>query len=469
MKSLNVYLHNTTGLSLSDPIKKKLKEKILTKNNQRDVIVVPEAKCTNSVWIGATSGDSKYYFSGYDAHMIENGMRGILILIRKGKGIKVIQTIELSPDSLRLDLEIGTNKLTIVGVYGTSSHDDPDFFIQLRGHLADIENDEIAVVGDLNTTLCPIKDRQNYQSDRHWRSRAVIHEWLETGDYVDAYRALNPEGISMTWKQRGFPPTARLDYILLSNKLARRLKYCKTVHCPREISDHCGVEAELTLERTPPGPGTFRAMPNIEKDQIYTRSVKYLIREELINIATMSPEEKEAEHSKNNKLFEVRNNPDITKEESKIESDKVISTMTPVDEILQRGLTMGKAAALDYILMKLKNATKIYQRNVKALEKHTLDDLEKQIDDAMEDEDISEAEIEDLKGQHWKVLQEVCEREAAKLKTFQVLHDEKPSKGMIELEKKLTGYTNVSMLYGPVEEHISPSKGGSLDRAENPK
>ena len=209
MKSLNVYLHNTTGLSLSDPIKKKLKEKILTKNNQRDVIVVPEAKCTNSVWIGATSGDSKYYFSGYDAHMIENGMRGILILIRKGKGIKVIQTIELSPDSLRLDLEIGTNKLTIVGVYGTSSHDDPDFFIQLRGHLADIENDEIAVVGDLNTTLCPIKDRQNYQSDRHWRSRAVIHEWLETGDYVDAYRALNPEGISMTWKQRGFPPTAR--------------------------------------------------------------------------------------------------------------------------------------------------------------------------------------------------------------------------------------------------------------------
>ena len=40
---------------------------------------------------------------------------------------------------------------------------------------------------------------------------------------------------------------------------------------------------------------------------------------------------------------------------------------------------------------------------------------------------------------------------------------------MIALEKKLSGYTNVSMLYGPVEAHTSPSKGGSLDNAANPR
>ena len=40
---------------------------------------------------------------------------------------------------------------------------------------------------------------------------------------------------------------------------------------------------------------------------------------------------------------------------------------------------------------------------------------------------------------------------------------------MLALEKKLTGYTNVTMLYGPVEEHTSPSAGGSLDRATNPR
>ena len=109
--------------------------KILTHNKNRDVIIVPESKCTDSAWIGATSGISKYYTADYTSYLTVNGMRGILILIKKGKGIKVKNVVELSPDILRVDLEIGPNKLTVVGVYGTSSHDDPDFFINLRGHL----------------------------------------------------------------------------------------------------------------------------------------------------------------------------------------------------------------------------------------------------------------------------------------------------------------------------------------------
>jgi exonuclease III len=279
--------------------------KILTHNKNRDVIIVPESKCTDSAWIGATSGISKYYTADYTSYLTENGMRGILILIKKGKGIKVKNVIELSPDILRVDLEIGPNKLTVVGVYGTSSHDDPDFFINLRGHLTNIDNEEVAVLGDFNTTLCPEKDRKNYVTDCHWKSRTVIKEWLETGDYTDAYRALNPEGISMTWKKKNNPQTARLDYILLSNKLAGKLKYCKTVTCPRNISDHHGVEAEITLDKTPPGPGTFRAMPNIERNDIYRRSVKYLIREELIKLANIGAMEKDAEHAKNNNIFEI--------------------------------------------------------------------------------------------------------------------------------------------------------------------
>ena len=91
------------------------------------------------------------------------------------------------------------------------------------------------------------------------------------------------------------------------------------------------------------------------------------------------------------------------------------------------------------------------------------------IDEAKDDTDRTDQEIEHLEEQHWNILKEVCDREAATLKTFQILQDEKPSKGMLALEKKLTGYTNVSMLYGPVEEHSSPATGGSLDRAANPR
>ena len=210
-------------------------------------------------------------------------------------------------------------------------------------------------------------------------------------------------------------------------------------------------------------------MPNIEKDSTYARSVKYLIREELINLSKLSEAEKLAEHDKNNAVFEIRKDESLSSENKKTEVKKVINSMISADKILQKGLTLGKAEALEFILMKLGCATKKYQREIKALEQDSLEELEKLIDEANEDEDISDHDIEELKSQHWKILQQVCEREAAKLKTFQVLQDEKPSKGMIALEKKLSGYTNISMLYGPVEEHVSPTKVGSTDKAENPK
>ena len=56
-----------------------------------------------------------------------------------------------------------------------------------------------------------------------------------------------------------------------------------------------------------------------------------------------------------------------------------------------------------------------------------------------------------LEQEYGVILGEVCEREAAKLKTFKILHDEKPSKGMIQLEKKLSGYTNITMIYDKVK------------------
>ena len=121
------------------------------------------------------------------------------------------------------------------------------------------------MLGDFNTTLCPAKDRDNYVTDNHWKSRTVIKEWLENGDFVDAYRSLNPEGTSKTWKKKNLPQTARLDYILLSNRLAGKLRYCKTVSCPSKISDHDGVEAEITLDKSPSGPGTFRAMTTADQ------------------------------------------------------------------------------------------------------------------------------------------------------------------------------------------------------------
>ena len=58
----------------------------------------------------------------------------------------------------------------------------------------------------------------------------------------------------------------------------------------------------------------------------------------------------------------------------------------------------------------------------------------------MKEEDPDNTEgIDILELEYGAILGEFCQREAAKLKTFKILHDEKPSKGMIAIEKKLSG------------------------------
>jgi cellobiose-specific phosphotransferase system component IIA len=105
--------------------------------------------------------------------------------------------------------------------------------------------------------------------------------------------------------------------------------------------------------------------------------------------------------------------------------------------LIDPGLNISTSSALDFIVLKAGNATKRYQRDLKNLEKDALQEIETKLEKAHDNE--SAEVIEGLKEEHKTILDQVCEREAVKLKTFKILHDEKPSKGMIALEKKLTG------------------------------
>ena len=55
------------------------------------------------------------------------------------------------------------------------------------------------------------------------------------------------------------------------------------------------------------------------------------------------------------------------------------------------------------------------------------------------------------------------------MSTFRLLHDERPSKAMIELEKSMTGYSTIAKLNKPNPAYISPEQGGSTDNDINPR
>ena len=55
------------------------------------------------------------------------------------------------------------------------------------------------------------------------------------------------------------------------------------------------------------------------------------------------------------------------------------------------------------------------------------------------------------------------------MQTFRLLNDEKPSKAMIDLEKKITGYCSIAKMNKPNPAYISPELGGLNDDKLNPK
>ena len=57
---------------------------------------------------------------------------------------------------------------------------------------------------------------------------------------------------------------------------------------------------------------------------------------------------------------------------------------------------------------------------------------------------------------------DICDTERGKMKTFRMLNDERPTKHMIALEKKLGGYSSVSRINTPNTDYVRPEDGGIM-------
>ena len=66
-------------------------------------------------------------------------------------------------------------------------------------------------------------------------------------------------------------------------------------------------------------------------------------------------------------------------------------------------------------------------------------------------------------------LEEIFTVEKAKMKTFRILYDEKPTRQMLSLEKKLCGYSNIGKINKQNPNFIPPEQGGEEDPVANPE
>ena len=89
----------------------------------------------------------------------------------------------------------------------------------------------------------------------------------------------------------------------------------------------------------------------------------------------------------------------------------------------------------DYVFKKVANATKIFQREYKKQKTDVLEKIRKDITIAESIGDLKQ--LSHLDGVFNEIMQTICQEEAEKMQTFSLLHYKKPSKAMIDLEKKI--------------------------------
>ena len=254
---------------------------------------------------------------------------------------------------------------------------------------------------------------------------------------LDALRILNPEQREFTWRNKNLKQQARLDYILVSENLLFALKKCIIIHHPWTISDHSTVLASFQMEEIMKGPGSFRAMPGIQYIPAYDAQVRNEINTILLDLSDLPEDVKAEEKLKNNQILQLsaKGNPFELSLEQQEELALLLSNQRTKEELLHHKLEIDKDNTLDYLIKVLANKTKLFQKNFKIEQNDALREREKDLKWARDH--CTPSVILEKENAYNDTLEQICDREALAMNTFRLLHDEKPSRAMINLEKNL--------------------------------
>jgi exonuclease III len=220
-----------------------------------------------------------------------NNSRGVMIMIPKRIQPEILKTyIDDGGRLVIIDLKIQDGNIyTIACAYApTKNHkaDQSAFLDKLNTKLNDFELDNLIICGDFNTYLDLEKDKINSKSDLDEQNepRKELVELLDNYNLVDAWRALNPNKKTCTWR-RGYR-LSRLDYIFCSQNLINKHTVSNITHTLH--SDHSMTSLGLHQKQcTQKGRGFWKFNNTLLHDKTYIDMIKKTISKNTENYKAM--------------------------------------------------------------------------------------------------------------------------------------------------------------------------------------
>ena len=138
----------------------------------------------------------------------------------------------------------------------------------------------------------------------------------------------------------------------------------------------------------------------------------------------MERKDKFRETRLNNEIFQltIKMNQNIATIEEQEKLAIKISIQKTKREIFMGDTSIPKQKCLDYIIHKVGRATKAYQKESKIQKDTRLVDLTEELGNARDHEDPNDDEIRDIEEQIDNLLEDICNIEKAKMKTYRMLY-----------------------------------------------
>lgn len=132
---------------------------------------------------------------GYSIFMsgLTNNKRGVMALLNNNFQHEVGKIIkDPNGNFLIMEITMKGKKVTLVNIYGPNE-DRPQFYSNIKQRIDELENKMAIICGDWNLIIDPELDCENYKHVNNPRARAVVKDFLDDMEFIDAYRLINEE------------------------------------------------------------------------------------------------------------------------------------------------------------------------------------------------------------------------------------------------------------------------------------
>ena len=238
-----------------------------------DIICIQECHTTSQEedLIQAQWGGKIIYNHG------SNNSRGVMLLRKPNKAIQM-EEVYSDQDGRILIAKVKYEglKFNIANIYGPNT-DSPEFYTDMANKISE-NGEETIIIGDFNVVLDPQLDSLNNRQNAP-KSAKILELFLEDTDYLDIWRAKNPDSKIYSWMRKKTNLTerqgSRIDYALVSQGLANLT--VKIEYSYGFKTDHSLVALEILNDQNKKGPGYWKFNNQLLYDKEFVSQTNAII------------------------------------------------------------------------------------------------------------------------------------------------------------------------------------------------